>query len=119
MATFKVKRIGNHWYPCINHDLGYINGFNEKISRFLNRIDVYHNEELTFDLEETVILFEGENIIDFNESDIVTYITTDDDFDVRFTINDREFTIHSDLYSLLENQFQFDFHKTNYIISIY
>jgi hypothetical protein len=119
MATIKVKRISNHWYPCIKHDLDYINGFNDKISKYLNCLDNFHTEELTFDFKEMGIIWDCENIICFNEEDIIRYLTTDEDFELRFTINGREFTIHSDLYTSLEEQFHFDFHKTTYLIDIY
>ena len=89
MATFKVKKINNHWYPCVNHELGYVNGFDDKISKFLDRIDQFKNEELTIDLEEIGIIFEGENTIYFDEKDIVKYLMTDDDFELKFTINNR------------------------------
>ena len=55
----------------------------------------------------------------FNEEDIIRYLTTDDDFDLHFVINNHEFTISSDLYWLLENQFNFNFHKASYRIHIY
>lgn len=100
--------------------MGYINGFNDKISRFLNQLDVYHLEELTIDFEEVNIIFDcSENIICFNEKDITRYLMTDDDFELKFVINSREFSIHSDLYCLLEEQFEFNFHKNTYLINIY
>lgn len=119
MTTFKVKQVGNHWYPCVQHDLGYINGFDDRISRFLNKIDVFKNGELTFNLEEVGIIFEGENILYFNEADIVKYLMTDEDFEMHVIINNKQFVIHSDLYSILESNFQLDFHKNTYLISIY
>lgn len=116
---FKVLKVGNHWYPSINHELGWINGFNEKIDRYLDVLDVSKCGELIFEFEELGVLFAGINIIYFNEEDIVRYLTTEDDFDLRFTINNHEFTIYSDLYWLLENQFNFNFHKTSYKIHIF
>jgi hypothetical protein len=46
-------------------------------------------------------------------------LTTDDNFDIRFVVNEHEFLISSDVYWLLENQFNFNFHKTSYKIHIY
>ena len=119
MIQFKVKRINNHWYPCIPHELGYVNGFNEKISRFLNKLDEFNMEELTFEFEEVGVIFFGDDIIYINEFDITRYLTTDDDMDIRFNINDYEFTIHSDLFWMLEDQFNFRFHQNSYRINIY
>lgn len=27
-----LKRVGNHWYPCVNHMRGYIDGFDKKLT---------------------------------------------------------------------------------------
>ena len=75
--------------------------------------------ELNVEFEEIGIIFEGINIVYFNENDIVRYLTTDDDFNIRFIINGHEFNISSDLYWALENQFNFNFHKTSYKIHVY
>ena len=119
MLSFKVKKIFNHWYPVIKHETGCINGFKEKIDRYLNILDMSKSEELTIEFEELGVIFAGINIIYFNEEDIVRYLTTDDDFDLRFVINNHEFMISSDLYWLLEDQFNFNFHKTSYRIHIF
>lgn len=119
MLSFKVKKVGNHWYPDIKHERGYIDGFDEKIDRYLSIIDISKSNELTIEFEELGVIFAGINIIYFNESDIVRYLTTDDVFDIRFEVNNHEFTIYSDIYWLLEYQFNFNFHKTSYKIHIY
>lgn len=116
---FVIRKVGNHWYPSIKHELGYINGFEEKIDRYLGILDVGKSEELTLEFEELGVIFAGINIIYFNEEDIVRYLTTDDDFELHFVINNHEFTISSDLYWLLEDQFNFNFHKTSYRIHIF
>lgn len=116
---FSVIKVGNHWYPSIKHELGYIDGFDKKIDRYLSILDVSNSGELTIEFEELGVVFAGINIIYFNESDIVRYLTTNDAFDIRFEINGHEFTIYSDIYWLLEYQFNFNFHKTSYKIHIY
>lgn len=116
---FFVQKVGNHWYPAVNHELGYLSGFDEKIDRYLSLIDTGKFEKLTIEFEELGVIFGGINIIYFNEEDIIRYLTTDDDFDLHFVVNNHEFTISSDLYWLLENQFNFNFHKASYRIHIY
>lgn len=116
---FKVRRIGNHWYPSINHELGYLCGFNEKIDRYLDIIDQSKCGELTIEFEELGMLVFGINIVYFDDQDIVRYLTTDDSFDLRFMVNDRLFQISSDMYWLLESVFNFNFHKCLYKIHIY
>lgn len=119
MKKFKLKKVGNHWYPCINHELGDSINLTEKVDRYLNILDLGKTEELTIEFEELGALFYGVNIIYFSEEDIVRYLTTDDDFDIRFIVNKHEFLISSDLYWLLEEQFNFNFHKSSYKIHIY
>lgn len=116
---FKVKLVGNHWYPCVKHDVSSTIELNRKIDWCLNLLDDSKAEELTVEFEELGIYFEGINIIYFNESDIVRYLTTDDYFNLRFTINNRTYEINSDLYFLLEQEFNFNFHKNSYKIHIY
>lgn len=116
---FKVKLVGNHWYPCIKHDVSSTIELNRKIDWCLNKIDDSNFGELTIEFEELGVYFEGINIIYFNESDIVRYLTTDDYFNLRFTINNRTYEINSDLYFLLEQEFNFNFHKNSYKIHIY
>lgn len=115
----KVIKVGNHWYPSINHQLGYIEGFEKKIDLYLNRLNVFNTNELTIDFEEIGVIYEGINIIYFNEVDIVRYLTTDDEFNIKFVVNNHEFSISSYLYWCLENQFNFNFHKNSYKVHIY
>lgn len=116
---FKVKKVGNHWYPSINHTLNCLEGFDNKIDRYLSVLDILKNDELTIEFEELGVVFEGINIIYFNENDIVRYLMTDDEFDIKFVVNGHNFTINSNLYWLLEDQFNFNFHKNSYKVHIY
>ncbi len=115
----QVKKVGNHWYPCIKHEAGYLVGFDSKIDKYLSILNINKSEELTIEFEELGIIWGGINIIYFNENDIVRYLTTNDVFNLRFVVNDHEFTISSDLYFMLENIYNFNFHKNSYKIHIY
>lgn len=116
---FKVKRLGNHWYPAIKHPLGCIDGFEKKIDLYFSKLDISNMDELTIELEELGIMFEGINIIYFDEADIVRYLMTDDNFMIHFVINGHQFQISTELYWLLEEQFNCNFHKNTYKIHIY
>ncbi len=122
MISFKVKLLGNHWYPSISHHEGCIVGFNEKIDKFLDFFNYNHNnnDELTLEFEELGDVWEGvDGIIYFDEKDMCRYFTTDDNFDLKFIINNHEFSISSDMYFWLEQILNFNFHKTEYQIRIY
>lgn len=120
--TIKVKQVGNHFYPCINHSSDYNISFCRNAERWFkawNRHKFINPEELEIEFEEIGVVIEGINIIYFYEEDITRYLMTDDYFDIRFTINGFTYSISSDLYSLLEEQYHFNFHKTSYKIHIY
>lgn len=118
MKSFKLKKIANHWYPCVSHNPGYLVGFNTKIDRYLNSIDLGKFEEFTVEFEELGLEW-GINIIYFNDEDITRYLMTDDNFEMRFMINEHDFTISSDLYFLLEDALNFNFHKSTYRLHIF
>lgn len=40
MKSFKLRKIGNHWYPCIDHELGDPINLTEKVDRYLNILDL-------------------------------------------------------------------------------
>lgn len=119
MLSFKVRKIGPHWYPDINHDPNCISTFDEKLNRYFNIIDTYNWKELTIEFEELGVILDGHNIIYFEEQDIVRYLTTDDEFNIRYMINGHIFEINSDLYWLLEKNFNFNFHKEVYRVNVY
>ncbi|MBQ0113501.1 MAG: hypothetical protein KBT03_10250 [Bacteroidales bacterium] len=116
---FKVKKIGNHWYPCIPHERGYLQPLDRKLELLLNRLDFDKSEEFTFEFEEIGVIFEGINILYFDEKDILKFLTINDDFPMRFVVNGSEFYISSHVILTLENIYNFNFHKTSYRIHIY
>lgn len=118
MVKLLIRKVGNHWYPCINHELGDNIGFNKKIDRYLEKLDFSNSGEVTIELEELNVLWDGLNIIYFHEEDIVRFLTTNDDFNMRFVINNHKFEISSTLYWLLEEQFNLNLHDTGYRIHV-
>ena len=121
MVQFKIKKVGNHWYPCVNHCYGNDISLDIKIERILNIFSTWLNdtEEFTIELEEIPLITEDFNLIYFDESDITRFYTTDDDFDLRFEINNHEFKISAYLFSCLEEQFNVNIHETLYKLHIW
>lgn len=120
-TQFKIHRIGNHWYPCINHEYGSDISLDRKIERYLNLFSKNSGDvdEITIELEEIPIIVEDINLIFFNESDITRFYTTDDDFNLRFEVNDHEFEISAYLFVCFESQFDLNFHETLYKLHIW
>jgi len=119
MNTIKItfKKIGNHWYPSIQHNcLDEIN-LDYKIERVLSTLDKTKSETITISInEQNTILYS--NTIQFRDEDLNKYFTTNDDFDFIVYIGERTYPISSTLYSLLEELFNFNFHKTLYSCEI-
>lgn len=113
----RVKKLGSHWYPDIEHDDPYDLIMNSKIDKFLNIFDKNCTGELDVYLWETYSVIDDSTIM-FNDSDIRRYLTTADEFNLRFYISDREFEISSNLFNLLEYEYNPNFHKFFYKIEI-
>lgn len=109
-----IKKLGHHWYLDVDHDSPCDLEMDPKIDKILNRTG---KSEINFILYEIHSIID-DNTIFFEEEDIVRYLTTNDYFSIRFWIRDHEFTINSDLYWLLERQYNMNFHKTMYTIEL-
>lgn len=107
MIRIKIQKVGNHWLPNVNHDFGDNIYFDEKAERYINLLDrrTGNRGELEILLDEDRLPWDDLNVLMLGEQDITRYMTTDDDFNMRIYINHHEFTIHSDLYYLLEDQY--------------
>ena len=116
--TFKTKRLGNNWYLDIDHEDPNSILLNEKISKTLTMIDKFNRGELTIELSESYSIIRP-NTIFINDDDLLNYFTVADNMDIRFYVNDHEFSISDELYTLLEYQFNPNFHKTVYTIEIF
>lgn len=113
-----IKKVGNHWYPNINHDFPDDLILDEKIEKVLSMVDKYNYGIVTlYFFEQYEIL--GKGTLQFNERDMIKYLTTDEYVDVKFYINDHEYVISSTLLALLESQYKFDFQDNVYRIDIW
>lgn len=107
------KKVGNHWYPDIYHYNSYEIELDEKIEKVLFMVS-QGSSEVEFCIEQEDIVLD--DVILFDDEDILRYMITDDDFDIKIYIRGHEFLISSDLYFLLEQQFNFDFQNNYYKI---
>lgn len=119
-TQIEFKKLGNHWYPSIKHENLDDIQLSEKVERILNifaSTNEFNKEKISiWIIEQNTILCK--NTIQFRDEDLNRYFTTNDDFDFIVYIGDRSFPISSTLYSLLEELFNFNFHKTLYACSI-
>lgn len=113
----RIKKLGSHWYPDIDHNDPYDLCLNNRIDAFLNVLDKDKSGELEVFLWETFSVIDDSTIM-FEEADILRYLTTTDEFDLHFYVNDRRFEISSNLFNLIEAEYNPNFHKYFYKIEI-
>lgn len=115
--TFRAKKLGSFWYLDVEHLDPYTILFNQKICRVFSKIDKNNIGELSIFLDECNTIIEP-NTIFIKDEDLLRYFTTTDDFEIRFYIDDHEFSISADMYNLLESLYNTNFHKTLYTIHV-
>lgn len=113
MAILTIKKLGNHWYPDIHHSTGVDISMSSKVERVLNAL-ARGDDSVSFNIVEQVFISDSTDIIYFNEEDITRYFITDDDFNLRFEINNKTFEISSNLYFYITNTLELNFHTNMY-----
>lgn len=114
------KKVGNHWYLDIEHDNPQDLILDPVLERFLSRLD-----SLNIGIVDNVYLVEQSGFIEpkgllqFTDEDLLRYFTTKDIFKMNIFISNYHFQISSNLYSLLENKYQLDFHISAYRLAVY
>lgn len=120
LTQLTFKKLGNHWYLDIPHDNPADLILDNRLERFLDRLDpekygiinrIYLMEEEYTD--------NVENLVQFRDSDLLRYFTTNDDFLMVIYIGKHRFSISSKFYTLLEKNYQFEFHQSIYKIIVY
>lgn len=114
------KKVGNHWYLDIEHDNPQDLILDPVLERFLSRLD-----SLNIGIVDNVYLveqtgfIEPEGLLQFTDEDLLRYFTTKDIFKMNIFISNYHFQISSNLYLLLENKYQLDFHISAYRLAVY
>lgn len=118
VIPIKIKKLANHWYPIVEHNNANEIQLDERVENILAWLAKDRDEiEIVFYEQYDIIADLGN--FEFDEEDINRYMTTNDAFDMRFYVDGHEFLLSSDLYSLLEQQYEFDFHINLYRIEIW
>lgn len=119
MYLVELVKLGNHYYPKLNHEDPSDLKLDPKFDRMLNMInkDEYHTPIVY--LYEIQSVMPEDGVLKIKDEDITRYLTTNDDFDLRVTVNKHHFKLSSKLYTLLENNLHLDLCKTLYKIEIW
>lgn len=118
MESIKLtfKKVGNHWYPNLNHTNPEDLQIDSRLEELLDKkdqwkdgcVDIYLYEQKGFIIED--------GLIQFDDDDLLRYFTTNDKFDMALYIENRKYTISSKLYFLIEQEYHADFHELVYRI---
>lgn len=117
----KFKKFANHWYPEVPHDSLSDIALCPKTERMLTILDRrkgYEDGEVELAFIEEFGVISDHDILQFEEPDITRWFTTSDYFEMKVWINDYKFIISSDLYSILEQVYQFKFHENIYRVEL-
>lgn len=112
------RKLANHWYLDIPHDTLSDISLCPKAERMLDMLDEFKSNEVEIILEEVVYYIPEDYILQFEEPDITRWFTTDDFFYITVYINGHDFKITSELYSLLEQKYEFKFHENIYKVEL-
>ena len=114
------KKVGNHCYLDIEYDNPQDLRLDPVLERFLSLRD-----SLNLGIVDNIYLveqngfIEPEGLLQFTDEDLLRYFTTKDIFKMNIFISNHHFQISSNLYSLLENKYQLDFHISAYRLAVY
>lgn len=111
-----LKKVGNHWYPSINHNRIEEIVLDPKIEKLLSLVDKEKTGSLVINFTENHELTEG--VLFFKDEDINRYFITNDSFNLTCYILNHAFKISSKLYCLLEREYDFSFHQLIYKVNI-
>lgn len=87
------------------------------MEKLLTLLDKENFGELKFLLSENYTWLE-KNSIQFDDTDILKWLNTDDIFPLKVYVADHMFEVSSLLLDLFESQFNTNFHKTYYRIEL-
>ena len=120
LTQLKFKKVGNHWYLDIEHNNPKDLVLDPVLEKLLSRIDK-HNEGVVENLylSEQQDYVNQNGLLQFSEKDLLQYFTTSEPFMMTIFINNHAFKISSELYTLLETKYQFDFHMILYRFVVY
>jgi len=113
------KKVGNHWYIDIIHNNPTDICLDNRIERILEHLDYYKEGIITnIALMAQPVVVDQNGLIQFDDTDLTRFYTTDDKFTMALYISGHKFSISSSLYALLESQFKLNLAELAYKIVI-
>lgn len=118
MIKINLIKLGNHWYPDLNHKKVSDLKLDDKIEKYINHTNKYGYYSPTIYIYELGSVIPDKNVLRFKDEDINDY-KAGEDFDLIFDLNNHKFKISSSLIYLLEQQFNIDIANNLYKIEIW
>ena len=118
IVRIDFKQVGNHWYPCLHHQKVNHLRLDQKVERCLSRLDTDKNGLVSIYLNNQCNYINDRGIVQFVEQDISRYFITNDDFLINVYIDDHHFFVSSNLYLLIENEYNLNLHENVYKIEL-
>ena len=120
LVQLKLKKIGNHWYLDVPHNDPRDLIIDPILERFLSIRDKDKEGIITnIYLSEQQDYINEDGLLQFSEKDLLRYFTTNESFKMNIFISNHHFQISSELYTILESQYQLDFHIALYRFVVY
>lgn len=112
-------RLANHWYVALEHHDANDVALDPKAERLLERIDYMGTGKLSVYIYQNQSVLSNTGIVQFDADSLDRYLTTDDSFIMTMYVDDHEFNISSELYTLLIEQLGIMFHENYCKIEIW
>lgn len=119
MIRIDLVKLGNHWYPNIKHKDPKSLQLDPKFERYLNSKNTLQWYTPAIYIYEVTSFLPDEGLVEFDESEILRYVTTDEDFDFNIRIGEHTFKMSRALYTVLEENFNLEMCKNLYKIEIW
>lgn len=120
LIPLQFKKLGNHWYLDIEHENPKDLLLDVKIEKLFNRLDSLNTGVINnVYLEEVVYLEDNQDLLQFNDNDLLRYFTSSESFTMNVFIGKHLCKFSSNLYTLLESKYKADFHVTMYQFKFY
>lgn len=119
MIKIDFIRVGNHWYPQMNHDDPKDLMLDPHLEKVIDHLNKFKFDSFSVYLFEITGVMPENGIVQFDENDITRYLTTTDDFDLTMFIDNHRYKISNRLFSLLEKNFNLELCKVLYKLDIW
>ena len=108
------RKLGNHWYLDIDHNDPRDLVLYDKVERVLDLIDAYKFGHVSIYIVQQGIIIHTLGLVEFKDSEITRYISSDCPFNMTVKIDGHDFIISSKILKLIEANYDVDIARDIY-----